>query len=71
MPKKYAIVQGGEFYPDPIYTDKKEAEDKVKYLHDYRVENNMPTKQYCIEVLTPEREAQHGKEWKAYCDMID
>lgn len=71
--KKYAIVnkKTKEFYADPIYTDIKKAKQKIEYLHNYEKEHNMEFKVYEIEVLTPEREAQHEKEWKQFCDAID
>lgn len=71
---KYAIVLekvGGEFYPDPIYEDIKKLDKKLEYLADYRIKNNMPKVSYIAEALTPEREAQHEREWKQWCSMID
>jgi hypothetical protein len=71
--KKYAITerQTNEFYPDPIYTDLKKAQDKIEYLNEYRVKNNMPVVEMFVEELTPEREEQHNTEWKRFVDMLD
>lgn len=70
---KYAITIGeiGEFYPDPIYTDLEKVKAKVEYLTKYREEHGMEKVEYFIERLTPEREEQHNKEWKAWVSMID
>ena len=73
--KKYAITTypEREFYPDPIYEDIEKAREKVKYLIDYKIKNNIPLKSYCycIETLTPAREKQHNEEWQEWCSMID
>jgi hypothetical protein len=69
---KFAIVNSrGEFYPDPIYTDRKKAEDKIAYLERYRIENGMDAEVQSIEKLSPEREKQHEVEWKKFCSAID
>ena len=71
---KFAIVigkVGGEFYPDPIYENIKQLDKKLEYLAEYREKNNMPRVGYIAEALTEEREAQHNKEWKQWCSMID
>ena len=70
---KYTIINSetNEFYPDPVYTELERAEKKVLYLMQYQQNNNMKHKQYGIEVLYPDREAQHNREWKRYCSMID
>jgi hypothetical protein len=71
--KKYAIVDfnSNEFYPDPAYTDLERIENKIAYLQDYRTKNNMEPSNYGIEVLSPEREAQHATEWARFVSMID
>jgi hypothetical protein len=69
---KFAIVNStGEFYPDPIYTDRKKAEDKIAYLERYNIENGMDAEVQTIEELSPEREKQHEVEWKQFCSAID
>ena len=70
---KYAITEmvTDEFYPDPVYDDKEKARVKVRYLRDYRAKNDMDSKDWYIEELTAEREAQHDIEWKRFCSMID
>lgn len=70
---KYAIVNADtkEFYADPIYTEWEKAVKKVKYLLDYRKEHKMKPTAYKIEKLTPEREAQHDKEWQSFVMAID
>lgn len=72
--KKYAIVVGkvgGEFYPDPEYTDIARLDKKLKYLADYQEKNNMKKVVYIAELLTPARLAQHQTEWNAWRAMID
>jgi hypothetical protein len=71
--KKYAITEmvTDEFYPDPIYFDKEKARAKVNYLRKYEVEHNMKGCDWYIEELTPEREAQHEKEWIKFVGAID
>jgi hypothetical protein len=69
---KFAIVNSfGEFYPDPIYTDRKKAEEKIEYLKTYRIENGMKPENYKVERLSPKREKQHESEWKRFCGAID
>lgn len=69
---KYAIVnKNGEFYADPIYTDITQAMEKIKYLNQYRVDNQMEDMAYDIEPLSEAREAQHNQEWQTYRSMID
>jgi hypothetical protein len=60
-----------QFYPDPIYTDLEKAENKIAYLKEYRIKNDMPEVNYGLMVLTKERKAQHQKEWQAFCSAID
>jgi hypothetical protein len=71
--KEYAITnkETKEFYPDPIYTDVKKGMDKIRYLEDYRIKNNMEFKKYELEELTKERKESHEKEWARFCKMID
>jgi hypothetical protein len=71
--QKYAIInkETKEFYADPIYTDIEKAKRKIEYLENYEKEHNMKLNTYEIEVLTPERETQHEKEWKQFCNAID
>jgi len=71
--KEYAIVnkKTKEFYSDPIYTDIEKAKKKIEYLKTYEKEHNMEPEDYEIEILTPERRAQHEKEWNQFCNMID
>lgn len=73
MPICYAIVYANtkEFYPDPVYTDKNKAMDKIVYLAEYRTKNNMGQKPVYIEELTKDRYYQHEKEWGKWCSMID
>lgn len=71
---KWAIVLdrvGGEFYPDPIYTDRERLEKKLQYLSEYREKHGMKPVVYIAEVLSKEREEQHNHEWKRWCSMID
>lgn len=71
---KWAIVIdkiGGDFYPDPIYTDLKKLDTKLKYLSDYRDSHNMERIGYLAEVLSPERETQHNEEWTRWTSNID
>jgi hypothetical protein len=71
---KWAIVIdkiGGEFYPDPIYTDIPKLDAKLKYLADYREKHNMKCVGYIAELLTPERETQHNDEWTRWVASID
>ena len=69
----YAIIikTTKEFYPDPIYTDLKRIRDKIAYLKDYRIKNNMELREYEIEKLSKKRKEQHDKEWKQFCSAID
>ena len=71
--KKYAIIDTDtkEFYADPIYTDIDKARKKIDYLTNYRKKHKMEFAAYGLEELTPERESQHEKEWKQFCDAID
>lgn len=71
---KWAIVLdrvGGEFYPDPIYTDRERLEKKMQYLSEYRYKHGMKPVVYVAELLTKEREEQHDKEWKRWVSLID
>ena len=70
---KYAIIDNNtkEFYPDPMYEDRKKAQDKINYLQGYEAKNNMEIKNWAIEKLNKERFTQHEKEWKRYVSMID
>jgi hypothetical protein len=73
MPICYAITNSDtkEFYPDPIYTDKKKGMDKLVYLAEYRRKNGMNPEPMILEELTKERYEQHQKEWSNWCSMID
>lgn len=73
---KYAIVvgkMGGEFYPDPEYTDIARLDKKLKYLADYQEKNSryLTKTIYIAELLTPARLEQHQTEWNKWRAMID
>lgn len=70
---KLAIIntETKEFYPDPLYTDFVKITKKIEYLKNYRIEHGMDQVDYGFEELTPEREAQHNKEWNRWVSMID
>ena len=65
------IKETKEFYPDPTYNNKEKAENKIKYLTEYRVKNKMDFVEYVLEDLTPERLAKHKQEWSKWVGLID
>ena len=69
----YAIINKAtkEFYPDPIYVDLNRIKNKIAYLRNYKIKNNMKQIDYVIEKLSERRKKQHDKEWAEYVSSID
>ena len=73
--KTYAIVvkENGkeDYYPDPLYTDKQKGLNKIAYLKEYRIKNNMDICDYELRPLNKIEQIEHTKQWKKWCSAID